>query len=194
MDRNFFGSKSVEDTDQLRYLFNGAMIHGAQYRDAERRDIPVPYYLPQGPAGDTFGLLEDRPLPQPVGVIGLGTGGLATYARSGQSWTFFELDPDIVDIARSEFSYLRRSAGDLEIVVDDGREGLERRPSSHFGAIVIDAFSADAIPTHLITREAIRMYVDRLRSDGFLLFHVSNKYVDLRPLLGNTAEKLGLVA
>ena len=194
MKRNFFGTNAVKQSDELRYLFNGAMIHGAQYLDEERSSLPVPYYLSPGPVDDVFGVLHARPGPQPVGVIGLGTGGLAMYGRAGEQMTFFEIDPDVVEIARRKFTYLEQSPAEVEIVVGDGRLGLEETPEDSFSLVVVDAFSADAIPTHLATREAIQMYFSRMRRPGILLFHVSNKYVDMRPLLANTAEDLGMVA
>ena len=194
MKRNFFGSNAVMDAGELRYLFNGAMIHGAQYLDEERADLPVPYYLAPGPIRDVFEVVHDRPVPQPVALIGLGTGSLATYGRDEQPMTFFEIDPDVVEIAREHFTFLGQSSADIDIVVGDGRLGLREQPSDKFGLVVVDAFSADAIPTHLATLEALMLYFDRMHDQGILLFHVSNKYVDLRPVLANIAAELDMVA
>lgn len=186
-----FGDNSVVDTEQLRYLVDGDMIHGAQYRDDARRDCAVPYFLSPGPVSDIVEIVDEQ---KPVGVVGLGAGGLATFAHEQQRWTYFEIDPEIVDIARNAFSFLENSAGEVGIVLGDGRLGIRASPPAHFGLIVVDAFIGDAVPTHLVTREAIEMYLQRLHRSGLLVFHVSNKYLDLRPILVNVAETLNITA
>jgi SAM-dependent methyltransferase len=183
----WFGDNSVVDTERLRYLVHGDMIHGAQYLDEARRDCAVPYFLPSGPVSDIVETVDEQ---KPVGVVGLGAGGLATFAHEGQAWTYFEIDPEIVEIARNDFSFLENSAGEVGIVLGDGRLGVRASPPAHFGLIVVDAFIGDAVPTHLVTREAIETYLQRLLHGGLLVFHVSNKYVDLRPILVNTADSL----
>lgn len=186
-----FGDKSVVDTERLRYLVNGDMIHGAQYLDEPRRDCAVPYFLSPGPVSDIVEIVDAQ---KPVGVVGLGAGGLATFAHDHQRWTYFEIDPEIVDIARNAFSFLENSAGEIGVVHDDGRLGIRASPPAHFGLLVVDAFIGDAIPTRLVTREAIDIYLRRLHHSGLLVFQVSNRYIDLRPILVNTAEALDISA
>ncbi len=199
IEAKFLGDNTVVETDELRYLVNGEMIHGAQYRDAVRRDLAVPYYLSPGPVPEIFEALDETPREgetgvHPVAVVGLGVGGLAAFARSGQPLTFYEIDPEVVALARGQFEFLENSPGKVGVVIGDGRLGLRASPPGYFGMILVDAFRGDAVPTHLITLEAIRMYLDRLDPGGMLVFHVSNKYVDLRPVLVKTAERLGLQA
>ncbi len=187
----WFGDNSVVDTKRLRYLVNGDMIHGAQYLDEARRECAVPYFLSPGPVSDIVEIVDAQ---RPVGVVGLGAGGLATFAHERQRWTYFEIDPEIVDIARNAFSFLEHSAGEVGVVHGDGRLGIRASPPAHFGLIVVDAFTGDAIPTHLVTREAIDTYLRRLHRSGLVVFHVSTKYVDLRPILVNAAEALEVSA
>jgi SAM-dependent methyltransferase len=137
--------------------------------------------------------------PLPLGVIGLGTGTVATYAEPGQEIVYFEIDPAMVRIARDLrlFSFLadaEKLGARLRIVLGDGRVQLAQEPDGHFGIIVIDAFSSDAIPAHLITREAVQTYLKKLAPGGVLAFHISNRYLDLQPVLGNLAQDAGLVA
>lgn len=193
-ERNFFGQNTVVDSDGVRYLINGTIIHGAQYLDEARRDVPIPYYVKPGPVADVFAEVNARTRTQPVGIIGLGTGGLATYARQGQPFTFYEIDPAVARIAREQFFYLEDSAGEVDIELGDGRLLLRQAPEDHFGLIIVDAFSGDAIPAHLATVEAVRLYFERLRPNGLLLMHISNKYLQLDPVLANIAQRLGLEA
>jgi hypothetical protein len=149
------------------------------------------YYSASGPVGQAFGELP-RATTQRAGVIGLGAGVIACYARPGDRFTFFEVDPVVVRIARDPalFDYLRRCPAD--VVVGDGRRSLEREPPGRFGLLVIDAFNSDAIPIHLITREAIGVDLSRLQLTGAVLFHITNRYLALEPVLGNIAHDLRL--
>src|SRR5262249_21615234 len=125
-----------------------------------------------------------------VGLVGLGAGSLAAYVRPGQRWTFYEIDPAVIRIARSPrlFSFLARAPdGAIDIVQGDGRISL-RESREEFGLLVIDAFGSDAIPVHLLTREAIEIYRERLRTDGIIAFHISNNYLDLEPVLAKLAN------
>jgi spermidine synthase len=125
-----------------------------------------------------------------VGLVGLGTGALASYAGPGQLWTFFEIDPAVVRIAGPEskfFTYVRQSWGNIDIVLGDARLSLQAS-SDKFGLLVIDAFGSDAIPLHLLTREALQLYRDRLAEHGIVAFHISNRFVDLEPVLANLAR------
>ncbi len=139
--------------------------------------------------GDVFGLTGIRD----VGVVGLGVGTVAAYGTSGQDFTFFEIDPEVIKIARdpSLFTYLRDSQASVKTTVGDGRLEVEKLPKASLDMLVLDAFSSDAIPVHLLTTEAMRTYADRLRPGGMLVVHISNKVFDLAPVLTSTAQTLG---
>jgi hypothetical protein len=144
--------------------------------------------------GQLFAGLPDKSLRRRTGVVGLGVGSMACYGRPGDRFTFFEIDSAVVEIARDNrlFSFLRDCKGEHEIVMGDGRRSLAKQPDGEFGVLALDAFSADAIPMHLITREAVELYVGKLQPDGVIAFHLSNKYLDLEPQLGRIAAALGL--
>ena len=129
-------------------------------------------------------------------IVGLGTGGLACYAEAGSRWTFFEIDPLIERIARNPrlFTFLSNARAPIGIAIGDGRKLLEAAPPESFDAIVVDAFSSDAVPAHLLTREAMDLYLSRLRSRGILALHISNRHVDLEPVLGRLARERGVAA
>jgi SAM-dependent methyltransferase len=129
-----------------------------------------------------------------IGVIGLGTGSLACYARPGQDWTFFEIDPAIERIARDPelFTFLSECPGNHEVVIGDARLSLEEVPDEHFGVIVVDAFNSDSIPVHLLTMEAVELYMRKLAPGGVVMVHISNRYLDLQPVLANLSWELGL--
>ena len=192
--RNFFGINEVTADSAGKYhmLVNGITLHGMQSLSPERRREPLTYYHPTGPAGDVFARYGGSPGLK-VGVIGLGAGSLAAYAKPGQSWAFFEIDPVVVAIARDDhfFTFLRDSPAITEIIVGDGRLSLQRASSKRFDILVVDAFSSDVIPVHLATREALSLYAKRLTPHGILLFHISNLHVDLEPVLTRVAEGAG---
>jgi spermidine synthase len=150
------------------------------------------YYSPLGPAGQVFGLLTGA---RRVGVVGLGAGAQACLARPGQAVTFFEIDPVVARIARDKrwFSYLADCAPDARVEIGDGRLLLAQWQGAAFDLLVVDAFSSDAIPMHLLTREAMALYLDRLAPGGVLLLHVSNLYLDLLPVVSAAAADLGAV-
>jgi spermidine synthase len=127
-----------------------------------------------------------------VGVIGLGAGTLAAYGRKGQEFTFYEIDPAVERAARSYFTYLERSPATCRVVLGDGRQSLEREPDGKFGLLIFDAFSSDAVPVHLITEEAVRLYLDKLMPDGLLVMNLSNNYLDLEPVVAALARSCGL--
>ena len=156
-------------------------------------DIPLASYHVPGPAGDVMKMLNGRPQ-QNVAIIGLGAGSLGAYANSNRHITFFELDPQVVDIAQSFFTYLRRCGNNCTTIVEDGRLAMRRAHSGEFDLLIIDAFSSDSIPAHLVSREAIQLYVSKLKPDGLLLFHVSNRYLDIQALVSAVLIDSGLVA
>ena len=190
--RNFFGilrvALSKDGVGPMKELHNGTILHGFQYLDADKRRVPTAYYGPHAGAGAVLARLG---LPQArVGIVGLGVGTLARYGREGDVYRFYEINPDVVDIARTQFSFLRDSAARVEIVVGDARRMLEREREP-FDVLVIDAFSSDAIPTHLLTQECARLYKAKLKPGGALLIHISNKSVDLAPIVRGFSQPLG---
>ncbi len=196
-ERSFFGVyRVVEDERPVkgRLLFDGTTLHGAQSLDASLRMEPTTYYTTTGPVGDVFAAWTDRPSGAQVGVVGLGTGSLACYGATGERWTFFEIDPVVEQIAEdpSLFTFLRDCPSEQRVVLGDGRLSLRRAGPGSFDMLILDAFSSDAIPVHLITREALALYRSKLGPDGVLLFHISNRYLDLHPVLGTLAEDAGL--
>jgi SAM-dependent methyltransferase len=195
-ERNFYGVKRIglDSTGQGHVLYNGSTKHGAQNLAPRLRGMPQSYYARSGPLGDVFAMLPARRVN--VGVIGLGAGGLAAYGRPGERWTFFELDPEVERIARDPrfFTYTTDSHASIRVVLGDGRLSLGHEPQASLDLLVLDAFSSDAIPVHLLTREALRLYLQKLAPGGVLLFHLSNRYLDLEPVLASLAQDAGLAA
>ncbi|RNM11624.1 fused MFS/spermidine synthase [Nocardioides pocheonensis] len=192
--RSFYGAYRVEQTADQHKLVHGNTVHGAQFRDERRRDTPTTYYASPGSVGDVFELFGDRL--DRVGTIGLGAGTIAAYGRPGQRMTFFEIDPDIVHTARDPrlFTFLTDSKAAVDVVVGDGRLEVAKLPSGSLDLLVLDAFSSDSIPVHLLTREAFAMYADRLADGGILAVHISSRFFDLVPVLAAAAEDLGWTA
>ena len=190
-DRSFFGIYRVVESEdgRLHELYDGTTLHGAQHVGSLD---PLTYYSRVGPAGQALAALP-REATRRVAAVGLGAGALACHARPGDDYTFFEIDPVVARIAREPdyFTYLR-DCGRAPVVLGDGRRSLARRRGAPFGTIAIDAFNSDAIPVHLITREAVELYLERLAPRGTLLLHLSNRYLDLEPVIGNIARELGL--
>lgn len=193
-ERTFFGIYRVDSDAGYHELLDGTTLHGVERIGGPSPPEPLSYYNRAGPAGQVFAALPDRALTDRVAVIGLGSGAMACYSRPGQRWTFYEIDPAIARIARDPrmFTYLRDCRGRFRVVLGDARRSLAAEPTDRYGAIVIDAFNSDAIPVHLLTRQALALYLRRLRPGGVLLFHISNRYVDLRPVLGAVAADGGL--
>jgi hypothetical protein len=189
--RNFFGVHRVlrDDHGGFRWLTHGITVHGGQRLADTVAPYPLTYYTPSGPAGDAFRAL--RPARR-VGVIGLGAGAMTYYGSAGQSWTFFEIDPEVIAIAKDRFDFLARAAAPYGIVEGDARLSLAR-DTTRYDLLVLDAFGSDAIPTHLLTREALRLYLSRLSADGVLLMHISHRFLDLSPVVERLATDAGLV-
>jgi hypothetical protein len=201
MARSFYGSlRTVDATDndtnsRLRRLFNGAIQHGEQYLDAPLRDEPTTYYGRRSGIGLVLDR-QERPAGQPrkAGFIGLGAGTLAAYGQPGDVMRFYELNPQVLDIARHEFSYLEDSRAQIETVLGDARLALEREAPQGFDVLAIDAFSGDSIPVHLITREALDVYLRHMKPDGIIAFHVTNRFLSLAPVVERLAKSRGLRA
>ena len=189
--RNFFGAKRVIDTSTERKLLHGDTLHGVENRDAGRAGEPTIYYRRDGPLGDVMDMMRDR-LDQHVGVVGLGAGAIAAYAGPERHVTFFEVDPDVEAIAVQYFTFLNRCGGQCTVVSGDGRLAIARSSEEEFDLIVLDAFSSDVIPPHLVSREALDVYLSRLKPNGVLLFHASNRYLRVKDLLSALVVDAGL--
>lgn len=201
VERNFFGVLRVTlDPDGNHHrLVHGSTIHGQQSLDPARRCEPLAYYHPTGPIGHVFEVFNERMPRGRVAVVGLGVGSLACYAQPAQEWTFYEIDPAVERIARhpAYFRFLSdcvpQGQAQPRVILGDARLRLREAETAHYDLFVLDAFSSDAIPTHLVTREALALYIGRLKPDGLLAFHISNRYLDLHPVLANLAAERGLV-
>jgi len=197
-ERNFFGvSKVAEDAaGHYRILSHGSTIHGAQSLDPAEQRKPLTYYHRGGPLGQVFAVFSGPRAKQEVAVVGLGTGTIACYAQAGQRFTFYEIDPAMERIARDPryFTYLSDCPAPVGVILGDARLSLKDAPDSCYDMIILDAFSSDAIPIHLVTREAIRLYLAKLKPGGILVFHISNRYLDLKPVLGNLARDAGFIS
>jgi hypothetical protein len=195
-ERSFYGVHRIENRGAYRVLLNGNTHHGSQSLRLPRRCVPLSYYSPTGPLGDLFATFTGDHAKSDFAIIGLGTGSTGGYARPGQRWTFYEIDPQIERIARnpSYFTFLRDCVSQARVVIGDARISLTMEPDRVHDVIVVDAFSSDAIPVHLLTREAIDLYVRKLAPHGVLAFHISNRYVNLRRVLARLARDANLVA
>jgi SAM-dependent methyltransferase len=178
-----------------REFVHGTTLHGTQnFKTDQLRHTPLTYYYPTGPIGRLFKAYSGPYKKSDVALVGLGTGSLAAYGEPGQRLTFFEIDPVVQYIARDSglFTYLADSRAQVRIVLGDARLELAREPARRYGMIVLDAFSSDSIPVHLLTREALQMYLSKLTDDGLIVFHTSNRYLDLHGVLSNLAASEGL--
>ena len=191
-ERSFFGVYRVTQNGDYRQLSHGSTLHGVQSLDPKRAREPLAYYYPTGPIGQVFASLGGRL--NEVAVIGLGAGSLACYAQSGRHFTFYEIDPAVAAIARNPayFTFLRDCSPDTRIVIGDARLELWNAPPHRYDLLVADAFTSDSVPVHLVTKEAIELYLAKLADHGLLAFHISNRYLDLRPVLGAIARSAGL--
>jgi len=196
MKRNFYGSLSVREVaakgqeGALRRLVHGVIIHGEQYRAPDRLDEPTTYYRLDSGVGRALETLE---LPnRRIGVIGLGTGTLAVYGRRGDVMRFYDINPDVIEVAQSHFSFLERSKARIELVLGDARLAMEGESPQSYDLIVVDAFSSDSIPVHLATTQAMAVYLRHLKPNGIIAFHISNKFLKLAPVLKRIADDKGL--
>ena len=196
MARNFYGTLRTKDIgtdaseDGVRRLIHGVILHGEQYLKPERRTEPTTYYGPD--SGVAIAIKHTHPENQRVGVIGLGTGTLAVWGKPGDTYRFYDIDPHVIEVAQSEFSYLRDSKAKIETSLGDARLSLEREPPQNFDILVIDAFSSDSIPVHLVTREAMAVYLKHVKPGGAVVFHVTNRFLKLAPVVKKIADSYGL--
>jgi SAM-dependent methyltransferase len=200
LSRNFYGALSVrshyqDGDDDTRWLYrtlaHGRIAHGSQYVAEERQLDPTGYYGEESGVGIAIIHLRSAG-PQRVGVIGLGTGTIAAHGREGDTVRFYEINPAIERLARTWFTYLDATPAKSEVVLGDARLSLEREDGQHFDVLAVDAFSGDAIPVHLLTREAFETYLRHMKPDGVIAVHISNRYLDLRPVVLGAAEHFGL--
>jgi spermidine synthase len=198
-ERTFFGRYKVMEyahNGGFHVLRHGSTLHGAQSLMPERRRVPLTYYLRRGPLGQIFFASVMKEGERRVAVVGLGTGTTAAYASAGEQWTFYEIDPGIERIARDTayFTYLADAPVRPRVVLGDARLSLAADSAVRYDLILLDAFSSDAIPVHLVTREALDTYLSRLAPGGIIAFHVSNRYLNLEPVVAALARDRGLVA
>ena len=177
-------------------LFDGQTIHGMQSLDPASSREPLSYYTRSGPVGQIFAAMAGSENLKEVGVVGLGAGAMACYAAPGEEFTFYEIDPLVERIARDQhyFTFLKDCAPGARVMLGDARISLRNAPDRRYGILVLDAFGADAVPVHLLTREAIQLYLSKLGGHGLLVFHISNRYLDLAKILGNVAGDAHLIA
>ena len=190
--RNFYGTLRVIDSGTgstaVRALYNGTILHGMQFLSSEQSRLPTTYYGPQSGAGLALDML--RTSNRRAGVIGLGVGTLAAYGRAGDYFRFYELNPAVTQVALTYFRFLNESAAETEVVAGDGRLALEREPPQNFDVLLLDAFSGDSIPVHLLTRQAFEGYFRHLRPGGIVAVHVTNRHLDLAPVVEAIAVAL----
>jgi hypothetical protein len=199
--RNFYGTHRVssDESNSVHWLRHGSTLHGTQYTDAAHACEPLSYYHREGPLGMVFAALDSKTSghARSVAVVGLGAGTTAAYSRAGERWTFYEIDPEVVKIARDPalFTYLSScAAAPVNVVTGDARLRLREAPPNSYDLIVLDAFSSDAVPAHLLTREAVALYLSKLAPGGLVAFHVSNRSLELERVALGVAEDAGLDA
>lgn len=196
--RNFYGVLRVFETApeanprvRLRALRHGRTTHGVQALNESLRRKPMSYYGPRSGVGQAMQQLESRPN-RHIGVLGLGVGSISALTRPGDRIRFYEIDPNVLHLAQTKFTYLADSPAKVDVVLGDGRLSLEREPPQQFDLLALDAFSSDAIPVHLLTKEAFAIYRDHVKPDGVFAIHISNRYLDLRPVVAGLAEEFDL--
>jgi spermidine synthase len=191
--RNYYGIYKITASPTLLKLMNGTTLHGAQYHteDSTKKEEPLTYYHRQTPVGKV--LSSNLFATRRIGVVGLGVGTLSAYGKAGEEMDFFELDPDIA-VFVNIFDYLQNSRAKLNFFFDDARLALRKTPLKHYDILVIDAFSGDSVPVHLLTTNAIREYREHIKNKGLILFHISNRYLDLAPVLFSNAKVVNAFA
>ena len=195
--RNFFGTTRVttDSIGRINSFYSGNTIHGKQFVEQSRQCEPLSYHHENGPLGQVMAVYTAAPANSRVAVIGLGIGAMAAYSKPDQEWTFYEINPDVINIARhtQHFTYLQNCArGSLNVVEGDARLNLQNAQDGYYGLIVFDAFSSDAIPVHLVTQQALDLYLSKLAQGGILVFHISNRSLNLKPILADLADSRNL--
>ncbi|MFK7839136.1 MAG: fused MFS/spermidine synthase [Bdellovibrionales bacterium] len=194
-ERNFFGVIRVIDTeDNLRILMHGTTNHGVQSLDKEHKLHPISYYGGNSPSKELMDIYGEIPGPQNIAIAGLGSGVTACFQKEGRHFDFFEIDPSIVEIAQNPdyFTFLSDCGSDHRVILGDARLTIADQPDNKYDLIFMDAFSSDSVPIHLLTKEAIELYLEKLKPDGTILFHISNRHLDLEPILSAAAKSVGI--
>jgi spermidine synthase len=199
--RNFYGTIAVLEYDRdnpaehRRYFFSGGTVHGKQFVDPEKRHLPVSYFAPHTGIGRTLTYFQSQPDTR-VGIIGMGVGVVAAYAKPGHYFRFYEINEEVADVARHYFTYLSDCEGKCDVILADGRLALEQELAhgepQRFNVLVLDAFNGHAPPVHLLTDEAFQIYLQRLQPDGVIVVNVTNRYINLVPVVKAAAKKHGL--
>jgi hypothetical protein len=193
-ERNFFGVHRVlrDDRHGFRWLTHGVTVHGGQRLGDTDAPRPLTYYTPSGPVGDVFRAFTPGHRSARVAVMGLGAGSMLYYGTAGQSWTFYEIDPAVTSLARNPryFSFLARAHASYRVVGGDARLSLAH-DSTVYDLLALDVFASDAIPTHLLTREAVKLYMSKLMPHGLLVMHISHRFFDLGPVVAGLASDAG---
>jgi hypothetical protein len=195
--RNFYGVLTIKEynaddpANHTRELLNGRILHGSQYVDQLKRRIPTTYYNDKSGIGLALTNYQTRG-PLRVAVVGLGTGTLAAYGRVGDQYTFYEINPNVKTVAQTYFTYIADSFAQVRILLGDARLTLERQQPQGYDVIALDAFSSDAIPVHLLTKEAFELYLRHLQPQGVIAVHISNRHLDLKPVVGGIAQALSM--
>ncbi|MEM9989148.1 MAG: fused MFS/spermidine synthase, partial [Pseudomonadota bacterium] len=193
VERGFFGVVKITEQDGYRFMIHGNTIHGSQSLSEDtKKPTSTLYYHENSPIGQVFTAWRHK---KRIGAVGLGAGTVACNMGSDQEITFFEIDPLVVKFATNPdyFNFLSACAPNAPIILGDGRLTLQQKPEGYFDVLLLDAFSSDAVPAHLLTREAVRSYFTRVSENGVIMLHISNRHVDLGPILGRIAEAEGLV-
>ncbi len=194
--RSFFGISRVTRMPGMndQVLMHGTTLHGMQSLNPAQQKVPLTYYFPSGPLGQLFTAFSGAAGHRSVAAIGLSAGSVACYSQPGDHWTFYEIDPTVERIARDPryFTFLQNCPAD--VILGDARLSLGAAQTGQFDMIILDAFSSDSIPVHLLTREALKLYLDKLSKQGLLMFHISNNHLDLQPVLANLAQDAHLTA
>jgi ElaB/YqjD/DUF883 family membrane-anchored ribosome-binding protein len=194
--RSFYGVYLVADRGEYRVLFHNTTNHGAQSLVPQLKCMPLTYYFPTGPLGHLFMSFQGEQAKSDIAVMGLGAGSAAGYARPGERWTFYEIDPTVERIARDPryFTFLRDCAPQARVILGDARISLAREPDGTHDLIILDAFTSDALPVHLLTREALDLYFRKLSPHGVLAFNITNRFFNLAPVLSRLARDAHVVA
>jgi SAM-dependent methyltransferase len=200
MVRNFYGALKVtdsgpsEEADSTRCLLHGTINHGEQFLNPARRRLPTTYYAEESGIGMAIRDKQQSPGRMRVGVIGLGTGTTAAYGRAGDCYRFYEINPQVRGIAETDFTFLSDCPCRIETAIGDARLSLEAEAPQNFDVLAVDAFSGDSIPVHLLTREAMQLYFRHLKPDGILAVHITNRYLDLLPVVDSVSRATGRIA
>ena len=197
--RNFYGVLTVrrinrtnDPTDEVYELYHGRILHGIQIRDPKRRREPTTYYVPGSGPAVAFQHLRKRREHLRIGVLGLGTGSISSWANEGDSICFYEINSNVLKLQPKYFTYLKDCPAEVEVVMGDARIKMESQPPQNFDILFMDAFSGDAVPTHLLTREALDVYRKHLKPDGILAIHVSNRFLRLDPVVWGLIHYSGM--